>query len=128
MMDEGMARREKLTIKLTWICAISFFMGGSWAWFIVSEGGPEALGAIVPMMAVGAMHMFLGPMAVFYAFKSPQFKAKKYVYLYFAFYFIATTVILSNEAIVYSALFFVAVIAPLMFSVVASLVKGAKKQ
>jgi hypothetical protein len=38
-------------------------------------------------------------MAVLYAFKSRQFKNKKYVYLYFAFYFITTTVILRREAL-----------------------------
>jgi 4-amino-4-deoxy-L-arabinose transferase-like glycosyltransferase len=128
MMDDKSERRRKLALKLTWFSAISFLIGGSWAWFIVSEGGPEALGAIGPMIAVGAIHILLGPIAVLYAFKSPQFKKKKYIYVYFVFYFIATIVILSYEAIVYSVLFFVAVITPLLFSVIASLIRGAKGQ
>lgn len=110
MIDDKSKSRRKLALKLTGFSVISFLIGGSWAWFIVSEGGPEALGAIMPMMAVGAINMLLGPMAVLYAFKSRQFKNKKYIYLYFVFYFILTTVILSHEAIVYSVLFFVAVI------------------
>lgn len=128
MNDEKTAGKRKLALKLTWVCAISFLIGGSWAWFIVSGGGPEALGAIVPMMAVGAIHIFLGPMAILSAFKSTQFEGKKYVYLYFLLYFTATTVLLSHEAIVYSVLFFVAVITPLVFSVVSSLAKGARKR
>lgn len=128
MMDDKSESRAKLASKLTWFCAISFLVGGSWAWFIVSEGGPEALGAIVPMIAVGAIHMLLGPIAVLYAFKSRRFKNKKYIYVYFVFYFIATIVILSYEAIAYSFLFFVAVITPSLFSVIASLIRGAKGQ
>jgi hypothetical protein len=99
MIDVEIEGKTKLALMLTWISAISLLIGGSWAWFVVSEGGPEALGAIVPMIAVGAIHIFLGPMAVLYAFKSRQFKNKKYVYLYFAFYFITTTVILRREAL-----------------------------
>jgi len=128
MTDVKTEGKTKLAVKLTWISAISFLIGGSWAWLIVSEGGPEALGAIGPMMVVGAIHIFLGPMAVLYVFKSRQFKNKKYIYLYFVFYFIMTTVILRREALIYSVLFFVAVITPLLFSVVASLIRGAKKQ
>jgi len=105
-------------------------IGGSWAWLIVSEGGPEALGAIGPMMAVGGIHIILGPMAILYAFKSRQFKSKKYIYIYFyfVFYFLTTIVILHREAIVYSVLLFVVVITPLLFCVIASLIGDAKKQ
>ena len=126
MIDDETEGRAKLALKLTWISAISFLIGGTWAWFIVRQGGPEALGAVIPMFAVGAIHILLGPMAILHAFRSCQFARKKYIYLYFSAYFVVTIVILKREAIIYSVIFFLAVITPLLFSIVRSLIRGAK--
>lgn len=120
--------RRKSAIRLTWISAISFLVGGSWAWFIIRKGGPEALGAIIPMTAVGAIHIFLGPIAVLNAFKARQFRGRQFVYAYFVFYFLATTVILSGEALAYSVFFFLTIMASLLLSVIASLIRGMKEQ
>ena len=45
--------RKNFASKLTWISAISLFLGGSWAWFIANEGGPEALGELLPALPAG---------------------------------------------------------------------------
>jgi len=79
-----------LALKLTWISAVSFLIGGSWAWFIVSEGGPEALGAIGPYLVVGGVHLFTGPVAIYQAFRIHQLHNCSYVYIYFVFFLFVT--------------------------------------
>lgn len=80
------------------------------------------------MIATGLIHLFFGPVSVLYAFKSRQFKYKKYIYMYFVLYIITTSVILGPESWVYYVIFFIAMISPLLVSIIASLARGAKKQ
>ena len=123
MSADEIENRKKLALKLTWISAILFLIGGSWAWFIVSEGGPEALGAIIPLMVVGGVHLFTGPVAIYQAFKIHRLYNCSYVYLYFGLFLFVTSLLFPPEIFTYIIIFILLTIAPILFSLATTLFK-----
>lgn len=116
MSNGEIEKRKKSALKLTWISAISLLVGGSWALFIVSEGGPEALGAIVPFMIVGGIHLFAGPVAIYQSYKIRRLYNCLYVYLYFSLYLFAIFFLFPPEMITYIIIFVLLVIVPILLS------------
>jgi len=121
MSDDDTGGRKKLALKLTWISAISFLIGGSWAWLIVSGGGPEALGAIIPLMVVGGVHLFAGPVAIYQAFRIYRHYKCSYVYLYFGLFLFVTVLLFPPEILTYIIIFVLLTIAPILFALVTAL-------
>jgi hypothetical protein len=117
MMGDGeLEGRKNLALKLVWISAISLLVGGSWAWFIVSEGGPEALGAIMPLMAVGGIHLFAGPVAIYQAYRIRRLHNCSYVYVYYVLFLVTTFSLFPQEILTYILIFILVTIAPILFS------------
>ena len=125
MRNDELENRRKLASKLTKISAISLLIGGSWAWFIVSEGGPEALGAIMPLMVVGGIHLIAGPAAIYQAFVIHRLSNCLYVYMYFALFLIATFVLFPAEILGYIIVFVLFTAVPIILSLIMSLFNKA---
>ena len=110
-------------LKLILVSAISFIIGGSWAWFTISEGGPEALGAIIPLFGVGGVHLVTGPLAINIAFRLQGIVNCTYVYLYFGSFLLITFLLFPPEILVYIIIFIVLTISPLLFYMVLGMLK-----
>jgi len=95
---------------------LSFLIGGGIALAIGMGGGPEALGAILPMIVIGIIHLFGGPVASHYAYKSHQFKKSILVYFYFIFFIVFAFIVVGPEAIIYYLLFIIFMIIPIIYS------------
>lgn len=104
-------------------CAVTLVVGGALAWYIIAQGGPEALGAIMPMLFVGAVHLFAAPAAVLRACQSRQPKVLWSVLAYFALYLAIAIAAVGPEAIFYYVAFVAFVRVPLAGWIVVTLVR-----
>lgn len=116
-------RRKQLALKLVWISTISLLIGGAWAWLIISQGGPEALGAIIPLMVVGGVHLFTGPVAIFQAYRMHRLYKCSCVYYYFALFLVGGHLLFPPEVFSYTIIFALLTITPILFSLVISSLK-----
>ena len=57
-----------LASRLSVLCVLTLIVGGGIACGMYRTGGPEALGAILPLMIIGVVHLFIGPVAVYYTY------------------------------------------------------------
>jgi hypothetical protein len=127
-MDTGEAEnRRKLALKLTWISVISLLIGGPWAWFIVSEGGPEALGAIFPLMVVGGVHLLTGPIAIYQAFRIRESNHCAFVYTYYAIFLFVTASLFPRDIFTYIIFFVLVTMVPILLSLVVTLFKSHER-
>jgi short subunit fatty acids transporter len=127
-MDTGeVESRRKLALKLTWISAITLLIGGPWAWFIVSGGGPEALGAILPLMVVGGVHLLTGPIAIYQAFRIRGSYHCVFVYAYYAIFLFATALLFPRDIFTYIIFFVLVTIVPILFTLVVALFKSHER-
>jgi len=78
-------RLQQRASRLTLLCVISFIVFGGIALIILKRGGPEALGAIIPMMILGAIHLIVGPIAVFHAYKTHKYNKNWSIFFIFFF-------------------------------------------
>ena len=116
MDNTDIEKRLKRAFRSTLVCAIALMVGGGWVWIILRQGGPEALGAIIPMMAVGAIHLVGGPIAIFNAYKTYRHKRNLYIYFYFLVYIVLAFVIAGPEIMVYVSAFAIFTIFPIVLS------------
>jgi hypothetical protein len=123
MSRREIQKRKKLAFKLTWISAISLMICGSWAWSIAREGGPEALGAIIPLLIVGGVHLFTGPAAIYQSYKIHRHHKCLYVYLYFVFFLFVTCYLFPPDIFTYVIIFALLTIVPILFSMFIALFK-----
>lgn len=65
MRKNNVEKHQKAASRLTLCCLLSFLIGGGITWGVAKGGGPEALGAIIPMIVTGAIHFFGGPAAIY---------------------------------------------------------------
>ena len=115
-------RHQKLASRSTLVCLLSLLIGGGLTMAILGGGGPEALGAIIPMSVVGIVHLVGGPVAIYHAYRVRRYNRNIRVYLYFLFYLVFTFLLIGPEATVYYLLFLVFTAVPLLYLSVRSLV------
>jgi hypothetical protein len=104
---------------------VSLLVGGVIAWVIVMQGGPEALGAIIPLMLVGAVHLFIGPLAVFHAFTHSN-KHSLFIYVYFTLFLVAAIWLMDLEGAVFYAMYVTFMIVPLLLVTIGAFFKQQK--
>lgn len=121
MSEDVVESRRKFAAKMTWTSAISLLIGGSWAWLISYEGGPEALGAVIPLLLVGGIHLITGPVAIYQAFCIRRLDNCLYVYLYFMSFIVATSLLFPPDIFAYVVIFVVLTTAPILISSVVGL-------
>jgi hypothetical protein len=118
MTNGEVGRRRKRISKLTFASFLSSLIGGSWAWVITAHGGPEALGGILPLLLVGAIHLYTGPTAVFQAYRARCFKHCAYMFGYFLAFLCAVVVLFPPDVMTYVVIFFLMAVVPVLISVV----------
>ena len=123
MSEKGIEGHHKVASWLTLFCAASLLIGGVFAWSIVKGGGPEALGAIIPLIAIGGIHLLCAPVAIFHAYKRRQSRKNIYIYSYFLLFVVLTFLVSGPEVIVYVLILALLIITPILFSAILSFIK-----
>lgn len=108
--------------KLTLVCMVTLVLGGVPAWIIVAQGGPEALGAIIPLFLIGAVHLFIGPLAVFHAFTHYN-KYSLIIYAYFILFLVAAIWLMNIEGIVFYVLYIAFMTIPILWAIIVTYYK-----
>ena len=104
---------------MTLFSAASLLVGGSWAWLLQWQGGPEALGAIIPLLIVGGIHLITGPVAIFQAFRLRKRRRCVFVYAYFGLFLIATVLVFPPDILTYVVMFLFLTSVPILIALVA---------
>ena len=112
----------RLESKLTLFCLVIFLLGGLMAWVIVMQGGPEALGAIIPLTFIGGVHLFLGPVAVYRAYTLSN-PASPYIYGYFILHLVLAFWLMNLEGLIYYLLYITFMLFPIVLVTVLALYK-----
>ena len=123
MLGNANGRHYKTASSLTIFCAASLIIGGILDWVISKEGGPEALGSIIPLMAIGGVHLLCMPIAMFHAYKQHRYLKNIYVYLYFLVFVVLTFWVSGPEVVVYILLLTLLTVVPILFSLFISYVR-----
>ncbi len=123
MEIDRIKRHQTLISRTTLYCLLSLLIGGGITMAILGGGGPEALGAIIPMAAVGIIHLVGGPVAILTAYRIHQYKKNFHVYLYFLFYLVFSFLLVGPEAVFYYLLFILFTVIPLVYAGVVSFIR-----
>ena len=116
-------KHQKTAFRLTLFCMLSLIIGGPITFVIIKGGGPEALGAIIPMIVVGAIHLFGAPIAILNAYKTQNHKKNIHIYSYFLFFIILSFLFVGPEAIIYYLLYALFIIIPIIFFSIMSFIR-----
>ena len=116
-------KRNNIVFKTTIFSVITLLIGGGFAWIIVEKGGPEALGAIIPLMIVGGTHLITGPVAMYQAYKIHNSFKNYYAYIYYIFFIILTISLFPPDIMTYVLIFIVLTILPIAISILRSTFK-----
>lgn len=108
---------QKTANQITLLCLLTSLIGGGFAFAILEGGGPEALGAIIPLALVGLINLIGGPMAIYFAYKTYQIKRNLHVYFYFLLFLVFPVVVFGYEVLGYHVCFIVATTIPILFSI-----------
>ena len=73
------------------------------------------------MIAVGMVHLFFGPVAVFYAHCSGRHKRNVYIYGYYVFFLFFVIFLIGPEAIIYYFFYILFMMFPFLLSLTLSL-------
>ena len=90
MEPETAKRYQATAFRTIAVCLISLVLGVAIVSMMFAKGGPEALGAIIPMSIVGLIHLIGIPVALLNAVKGGQRKAILYVLAYFVAFVIVS--------------------------------------
>ena len=101
MKSETTERHRAIALKITAVCLISLIVGMVIVSWIFKRGGPEALGAIIPMLIIGLIHLIGAPVALLNAVKSGQRKTLLSVLVYLLVFFVISFQFAPQEIMVY---------------------------
>ncbi len=126
MNESEVEARRSTSLKLVKISGISIVLMGPWAIYLVWDGGPEALGAIIPLAIIAAVHIVTGPIALFHAFRIRRHHRLLFVYAYFALYLVAPFFMLPPDIVAYTAMFLLLTVVPIAISWIRSWLSGIR--
>lgn len=101
MKPKATERHGAIALKMTAACLISLIVGITVVSVIFKKGGPEALGAIIPMSIVGFIHLVGAPVALLNAVKSGQRKTLLYVSAYFIAFIVTSFLFAPPDIVVF---------------------------
>ena len=101
MSEQTRHRCAAIARKATTVCLVTLLIGVVLVAWIFDRGGPEALGAIIPMGIVGLVHLVGVPVAMLNAVRSGDARTLLYVFGYFIAFVVASLQFGPQEILVF---------------------------
>ena len=126
MLDNVTEKHRKAATRYMVLCVASLVIGGIIAFAIAKEGGPEALGSIGPLMAIGGVHLLCLPMALFHSYMQHRHMKNIYIYLYYLLFVILSFWVSGPEIVGYVLLLTLLAVVPILFSIFMSYMRARR--